>query len=254
MFSIPLRPILLALMLASLALTCGGCSQQHKPSAVEVTLVFENVRLVRSAEEGKPPILDEWGQIKRILGTHSARPPTERILRERQPIGRTAIRDYESSVLLGSFAKMDDIDAELKKLRGERQTWWDGVTSALVNDREGNAAALAEPIEYQLVGVEALYRSNYIATAIEITVRGSTTPGATVTLYINRGTSPEVVTADRRGYFSKKLPSLPADRYIYGESRLERTPAKYFRIDVLTQQQDALTEEDFRDGIGSSKK
>ncbi len=249
------------ILICLVVVACGvvGCTQQRRSSnAVEITLVFENVRLVRDADRSKPPVLDEWGRIKAILASHSARPPTERVLREKQPVGNTAIRDYESSILLGSFAAMDAVDADLQRLSGsggdrEDSRWWRAVKK-LGDTGQHRSIPAGERIEFQLVGVDALYRSNYIATAIEVFIRGSTTPGATVTLYVGQGVSPEVVRADRRGYFSQKLPALPGDRYIYGESRLDNSPSKYFRIDVLTQQQDALTEEEFRRGIGTGKK
>ncbi len=217
----PFHRLLLAVAL--LVTPClSACSTPilapREPRPVDVLYRFDNVR--RSAG------LDEWTFIRDILQAHASGALAVQASNERK-YDRVEMRDYSARLVLHDAADIRQIEDQLDRLSVEQ--------------------IAGERTQFALVGANLHFRSNYITAALDIVLRGNSTPGATVKIYLDPGSDPVIVKANQYGAWAKQIKIPPDRRYVYGSSEDAASGLKrYFRIDAHTQQQEPLSEEQFK--------
>jgi hypothetical protein len=219
---------LLALCLIGMA--AGGCKVINKGRQTRVTLTFENVRTFTDAG-GRT--YDEWARVKNIPpGYHLKDNLFGDEYKESSTVKPTAVpgmelRDYTVTLVVDGLGQLGELDREIAGLASEPF------------GPSGERAQIAA------TRVQIPYRMAFVASALEITVRGHATAGAKVVLYDHTG-KPVDVPVDKAGAWTAKV-GVGDGRYIYGTATLPDSPMnpRCFRIDVLTRKQQELDPREF---------
>ena len=206
-----------------IAAALAGC-RTGAPSVVEdahVVYRFENVRRIGD--------FDEWPHVLDVLTAHAVPgdPPVKVEPSEERVAGAIHVKDYRAELTVKRLSDVDVINADLDRLSQQRFG--------------------RETIEFKRIDAttELRYRSNYVVAAIGIEVSGFTDPGATLTVVLHDGTESNIeVAAD--GSWKAKFQIAPNHRHVYGWSADKAGGVKkYFRIDVFTQEQEAIAPAEF---------
>ncbi|MGB0714919.1 MAG: hypothetical protein ACPGXK_03520 [Phycisphaerae bacterium] len=220
--AIPLRRT--GLLAIGAAMFCSiGCqlpAAQLQP--VRVSYRFDNVRADAS--------IDEWKQLRRVLMTHAAGNKVEdrAVVGSERTVGGTIVRQYLADL---TVANLDDLKAIDRDIRALSKQKFNG----------------GERVEFEFLHASAnlAYASSFIMTGLDIILRGVTSPGAQVTIYLHDGSKrrPDV---SRYGKWSLPVKVRPNHRYFYGYATgKESRVTKYFRIDIFSQEQEDVTADRF---------
>jgi hypothetical protein len=217
------------------ALLCagaGGCKVLNQGRQVRVMLTFENVRTFTDAGGRR---YDEWAAVKNI-------PPEYHVqknlfgedYKETSVVKATAVpgmelRDYTINLVVDGLGQLGQMDREIANLADEP------------------FGPSGERPQIAATRVHIPYRMAFVASALEITVRGQASPGSTVMLYDHTRTAVEVPVG-KDGAWTSKV-GVGSGRYIYGTATLPDAPMnpRCFRIDVLTRRQQEIDSRDFEE-------
>lgn len=214
----------------AMCLSGSGCKVLNQGRQTRVMLTFENVRTFTDAGGRK---YDEWAAVKNI-------PPEYHIkknlfgdeYKETSTAKATAVpgmelRDYTITLVVDGLGQLGQMDREIANLADE--PFGPG----------------GERPQIAATRVHIPYRMAFVASALEITVRGQASPGSKVMLYDHTGTPVEVPVGKDGAWMSKV--GVGDGRYIYGTATLPESPLnpRCFRIDVLTRRQQEVDARDF---------
>lgn len=185
---------------------------------VDVLYRFENLR----SQAG----IDDWAAVREVLNKHAAKPVTVQVSGSRESSG-IKVATYEAKATLPSVRTIEAIQLDLERLRSVR--------------------GRGDRVEVFLDDVAMIYKGNFVAATVSVSVGGLATQGHRIRLFTSPSSPPVETVAGRNGLWRTSINVVPEAQWVYGLSQdlSGKLPNRYFRVNVSTQAQERLEEGEF---------